>query len=486
MAQPQRPYRNPNRVPPRRPSAPNAREYSMRPRRRSGGCGLMIVALLAVLCVGGAYAFNRVSDTISVIGGGEDVRPTAVAAGPPPALLQAPFNVLVIGVDLRANEPDEGARSDTLIVVHVDPVQKWASMLSIPRDTLAAIPQDACENASGTKINAAYSCGYRRPEIYGLDDSPESRADAGAALAAQTVEQFLGITINYTAQIDFNGFQQIVDALGGVTIDVPKDILDAEYPTEDNGYMRLYIPAGLQRMDGATALRYARTRHADNDFGRAARQQQVLQAILDEIRNQGLLGQIEAAPKLLEIAAQSVRTTVRINDPSTLRGLAELAQEIPANKIQRLVIKPEQFADGSSSLLSDLSSALQWDPAYIRRIAQQLELPPGAAPQAPVVVQVQNGTLIRGLAGQVTVNLEEVGGFNTTQATDAPEKGIPHTLILNYTGQNETAQKLAEFLQVDPQYIQDVASESAPPNVDIVVRLGDDYQPPVDAQGARP
>lgn len=487
MAQPQRPYRNPNRVPPRRPSTPSAREYGpRRARRRSSGCGIVIVALLAVLCVGGAYAFNRVSDTINVIGGGEDVRPTTATAGPPPALLQAPFNVLVIGVDLRANQPDEGARSDTIIVVHVDPLQKWASMLSIPRDTLVQIPQDACENASGTKINAAYSCGYRRPEIYGLDDSVESRADAGAALAAQTVEQFLGITINYTAQIDFNGFQQIVDALGGVTVDVPKDILDAEYPTEDNGYMRLYIPAGLQRMDGITALRYARTRHADNDFGRAARQQQVLQAILNEIKSQGLVGQLEAAPKLLDIARQSVRTTMRIKDPSTLRGLAELAQELQADRIQRLVIKPEQNPDGSSTLLSDLSSAIEWDPAYIRRMAQQLELPPGAAPQAPVVVQVQNGTLIRGLAGQVTVNLEEVGGFTTAQATDAPEKGIPHTLILNYSGQPETAQKLARFLGVDAQYVQSLDRENAPPNVDIVVRLGDDYQPPTDVQSAAP
>lgn len=486
MAQPQRPYRNPNRVPPRRPAPPSARDYGLKTRRRSSGCGLVIVALLAVLCVGGAYTYNKVSDTINVIGGGVDVRPSAATAGPPPALLQTPFNVLVIGVDLRANSPDDGARSDTLIVVHVDPVQRWASMLSIPRDTLVTIPSDQCENAGGTRVNAAYSCGYRRPEIYGLKDSPENRANAGAALAAQTVEQFLGIKINYTAQIDFNGFQQIVDALGGVTLDVPKDILDAEYPTEDNGYMRLYIPAGLQRMDGVSALRYARTRHADNDFGRAARQQQVLQAILNEIKSQGVLGQIEAAPRLLDIARQSVRTTIQIKDPSTLRGLADLAQNLPPERIQRLVIKPEQNPDGSSTLLSDLSSVLEWDPAYIRRMAQQLELPPGAAPQAPVVVQVQNGTFIRGLAGQVTVDLEEIGGFTTAQAADAPQKGIPNTLILNYTGQQETAQRLADFLQVDPQYIQDLSGESAPPNVDIVVRLGDDYQAPADVQGARP
>ncbi|PLS82820.1 MAG: LytR family transcriptional regulator, partial [Chloroflexi bacterium] len=324
MAQPQRPYRTPNRVPPRRPSAPRRQVYGFDGGRRGSGCGLVVVALLLLLFGGGAYAYNRVSSALGQISSGEDVRPTTIAKGPPPALLQAPFNVLVIGVDLRPNDPTEGARSDTLIVVHIDPVQKWASMLSIPRDSLVKIPNDQCPNAAGTKINAAYACGYRNPEIYGTGIDSE---DAGAALAAETVEQFLGIKIPYTAQVDFNGFQKIVDTLGGVPVDVPRAILDAEYPTEDYGYMRLYIPAGLQRMDGTTALRYARTRHADNDFGRAQRQQQVLQAVLDEIKRQGIVSQISTATKLLDVASQYVRTNLRIDDASTLTGLANLAQE---------------------------------------------------------------------------------------------------------------------------------------------------------------
>lgn len=477
MAQPQRPYRAPNRVPPRRPLTANAREYGMTTRRRSSGCGLIAAALIAVVCLSGVYLFSRVSTSINAITDGEDVRPVAAQQGAPPALLQAPFNVLVVGVDLRTNALDEGARSDTLIVVHVDPVQKWASMLSIPRDSLAEIPSEACQGAAGAKINAAYACGYRNPQIYGPNIAPE---DAGAALAAQTVENFLGIKINYTAQVDFNGFQKIVDALGGITVDVPKDILDAEYPTDDFGYERLYIPAGLQRMDGATALKYARTRHADNDFGRAERQQQVIQAVLDELKNQGVLGQIQAAPKLLEVVGESVRTTLgdQIKDLGTLQGLASLAQELRGDRIKRLVLKPETNADGTTNLCSDLGSAICWEPTYVKQMAQQLELPPGEQPEAPAIVQVQNGTLIRGLAGQVTVTLDEMGGFTTAKAADAPEKGIPNTLILNYTGKAETAQRLAQFLNIDPQYVQEAAQAEAPPNVDIVVRLGDDYQPP--------
>jgi LCP family protein required for cell wall assembly len=479
MAQPQRPYRAPNRVPPRRPAPSSPRAYGTGSVRRGSGCSLIIAALLAVLCVGGAYTYKRISGAIGAISSGQEVRPTQVASGPPPAILQEPFNVLVVGVDLRSNRQEEGARSDTLIVVHVDPARKWASMLSIPRDTYVQIPNSTCGGASGAKINAAYSCGYSNPSIYGPKATPE---DAGAALAADTVEEFLGITIDYTAQVDFNGFQQIVDALGGISVDVPRALLDAEYPTEDNGYMRLYIPAGLQRMDGVTALRYARTRHADNDFGRAQRQQQVMQAVLDELKQQGVLTQIEAAPKLLDVASQSVRTTLKLNDLSTLRGLAALAQEIKPDRIQRLVMRPETNPDGSSNLLGDLSSAIQWDPAYVQRIAQQFQLPPGEQAPTPAVVQVQNGTLIRGLAGQVTTDLE-VRGYKTTRPIDAPENGIPHTLILDYTGKPEVTKRLADLLNIDPQYIKDSATEAAPPSVDVVVRLGEDYQPPTGSTG---
>jgi len=482
MSQPQRPYRTPQRVPPRRPSAAKPRTRTSGMGRRTSGCGIALLAVLAIVCVGGVYAYNRLFGAINEIANTPEVRPTRVAAGPPPTILRDPFNVLVIGVDLRAGRTDEGARSDTLIVVHVDPRDKWASMLSIPRDTYAQIPNAACEGAGGTKINAAYSCGYRNAEaLYGPGTEPTA---AGAGLAAATVEQFLGIKIDYTAQVDFDGFQKLIDTLGGITLEVPRTILDAQYPTEDNGYMRLYIPAGLQRMDGTTALRYARTRHADSDFGRAQRQQQVLQAALSEVKRQGVLEQIEAAPQLLDVARTSIRTTLPIKDFSTLRGLAQLGQEIPPEKIQRLVLKPETLPDGTYSLQSDQSSVLVWSPAYVQRMAQQFQLPPGEPVPAEVVVQVQNGAGIPRLASNVTTDLD-VRGYRTAPPTDAPEN-IPHTLILDYTGNASLAQQLAELLNVEAQYIRDASAEGAPPNIDIVVRLGQDYQPPTGSQSVTP
>ena len=192
-------------------------------------------------------------------------------------------------------------------------------MLSVPRDLFAEMIGPDDQVIQSGKINAAFSYGYDHPELYAGNTD---RIAAGALMARKNVEHFLGIEIPYYAQVDFQGFQSLIDKTGGVTLDVPHAILDAEYPTDDEGYMRLYIPPGLQHMDGVTALRYARTRHADNDFGRGQRQQQVLQGIVSGLKQRGLLGKLDALPAIAETIRTSVRTNLPIDDINNLRGLA--------------------------------------------------------------------------------------------------------------------------------------------------------------------
>ena len=312
MAQPPRSTRSVQRIPARR--APAQSPYRNRHQRGGGGSSVLwLVLIFGIIVVLGYIVWDRTFRTLGDIADVKDVRPKEVEAqGPPPALLQQAFNVLLIGVDAREANPEDGARSDTLIVVHVDPVNKWASMLSIPRDTFVQIPYR--DDVAGGKITSAYTWGYSNPEIYGEGTRPD---EAGAALAADTVEEFLGLKIDYTAQVNFQGFEQLVDAIDGITVDVPHTILDAEYPTDDYGYVRLLIEPGLQRMDGKTALQYARTRHADNDFGRAARQQQVLQEAARELRQRGILEQVEALPQVLDAMRTSIKTTMPIDDLGT-------------------------------------------------------------------------------------------------------------------------------------------------------------------------
>ena len=289
-------------------------------------------------------------------------KPTTAADTSLPSSLQKPIIVLLIGVDKRA-DPIEGARSDTLILVRLNPTTHTASMLSIPRDSIVLIP-----NVGYAKINAAYSQGYSAPEaFYGAGTTPDA---AGAALAAQTVEQWLGITVDYTAQIDFHGFENMVDILGGVLLDIPRALYDGEYPTEDYGYQRIFIPPGLQVLDGRTALIYARTRHASSDFERSQRQQQVLRGLLTQLRERGLFENAALLPQWAALLRENVRTSMPLSDLGFVQGLASIARNLDTKNIHQLSINPNDVAlDGEDG------SDLYWNAASLAELVQQWENP---------------------------------------------------------------------------------------------------------------
>lgn len=172
------------------------------------------------------------------------------------------LNVLILGVDRRPGETGP-FRTDTIILSAFDPNLPQAALLSIPRDLWVDIP-----GHNSNRINTANYFGDLAQEGY------------GPILAMQTVAGNFGIPVHGYVRLDFNGFVALVDALGGIEIDVPQTIVDEAYPTSDYGYTTIVIQAGRQRMDGETALIYARTRHAGTDFDRSQRQQQILRALL--------------------------------------------------------------------------------------------------------------------------------------------------------------------------------------------------------------
>lgn len=467
MAQPPRPVRPPQRVPqPPRRTTPVRRP----PQRRSRWGSPSLWLIIGIVAVVGYLIYNQ---TFGVVNSIEIQEPPKVDGEPVGPLLSQPFNILLIGVDLRQANPEDGARSDTLIVVRIDPLEKTAAMLSIPRDTFVELALPEGEEPQSGKINRAYMWGYSNPQIYAANNDP---IYGGATLARQTVERFLGIEIPYFAQVDFQGFQKLIDEIGGITLDVPHAILDAEYPTDDYGYMRLYIPPGLQRMDGITALRYARTRHADNDFGRGQRQQQVVQAALTELKRRPTLQKVEAIPALLSVLGDSVRTNLPITDLRNLRGLAALAQELPTDRITRFVLEPGEAAE---NLAADCGSDICWKEEYVQRLATQLAHGPSATPSEPetAVIQVQNAKGENGVAGRITLDLQ-LAKYKTAEATTAPTTE-PYTQIWDYTGKPETRSRLAQMFGIKPEYVLDKTAEraDAPFGVDIVLLIGQDYEP---------
>ena len=216
-------------------------------------------------------------------------------------------NILLLGSDTRG--ADEVARSDTMILVTVNPETRQVGMLSIPRDLLVSIP-----NYGQDKINAAYA--------YGSQTSY-----TGAGLAVATVEYNFGVTIDYFAEVDTFGMASIIDTLGGVTLDVDAPIKDDEYPGSGNNYMRVLFHTGLQHMNGTQAVQFARTRHDDNDFARGNRQQQLLRALQEQGVDLNLLSK---ARELLTELGNTFRTDL---SPTQVLALAKLGSKITPDDI---------------------------------------------------------------------------------------------------------------------------------------------------------
>jgi LCP family protein required for cell wall assembly len=229
-------------MPPHTPAP--IRSYRLGPRR---SCLSTLVLLLAALLLA--------AGALAVLG----YASTQWAASRPR------LTILILGLDRR---PEQGTavRSDTMMLLTVNPPAPRAALLSIPRDLYVEIPGYGLN-----RVNTAHFWGEN------------AAAGGGPALAMHTLAQNLGVPVQRYVRVDFEGFRAIVDAVGGIDVVVPQAIVDNEYPTDDYGTIRIEIPAGPQHMDGETALRYVRSRHGSTDFDRAARQQQVLLALAQRV-----------------------------------------------------------------------------------------------------------------------------------------------------------------------------------------------------------
>jgi LCP family protein required for cell wall assembly len=235
----------------------------------------------------------------------------------------ARVNILLLGIDERENQAGPW-RTDTLIVLSVDPAARRAALLSLPRDLWITIPG---LNQPG-KINTAHFLG-----------DAEGYPGGGPALAMAAVEATLGLRVPYYIRLNFSAFENLIDLIGGIDVDVPQPIDDPLYPDSGFGYEPLFIPAGRQHLDGRLALKYARTRHAAmGDFDRMVRQQQVLRAVRDRVLQAGLLPQLVAqAGPLLHNLGDSLKTNLTLDQ---LIRLAQLGAELSPADIQSWTVEP--------------------------------------------------------------------------------------------------------------------------------------------------
>lgn len=200
------------------------------------------------------------------------------------------INVLVLGVDTRDAEEDQNA--DVIIIARVDFVSNEVRAVSIPRDLEVEVPGHGRH-----KINGAYNIG--------LQEEPDSNI-SGVLMMRDTIEYNFRVPIDEFILLDFEGFEEVIDAIGGITIVVPERIEDDAYPTEDYGTMLLIIEAGKQEMDGETALQYARTRNQDSDDQRRERQLLVLRSLFNEVQS---LGSVTRITHVIRAAGGAVLTS---------------------------------------------------------------------------------------------------------------------------------------------------------------------------------
>ncbi len=227
------------------------------------------------------------------------------------------INILLLG---RAGQSYPGKNlTDTVMMLSILPQSKQVALLSLPRDLYVPIGTTDLY----TKLNSVYQ--------YGLSQ------ETGATPLKQTIERITGTPIHYFVTVDFDGFEKSVDTLGGISLEVPRDFIDTRYPGKNYSYETFAIKKGWQTLDGATALKYVRERHADpeGDFGRAKRQQQVLQAVKNKAFSLGTLFNIVTVDRLLDTLGDSVKTDMTLDD---MARFLELARTLDTKNITTVVI----------------------------------------------------------------------------------------------------------------------------------------------------
>lgn len=371
--------------------------------------------------------------------------------------------VLLIGLDYRDwSAGADYSRSDTLMLLTLDPLTKTAGILSIPRDMWVAIP-----GFQHGKINTAYYLG----EAYKLPGG-------GPGLAVKTVEQFLGVPINYYAQIDFGAFVRFIDELGGVKLNVPEKIVIDLLGT--GSATKKTLQPGVQVLPGEWTLAYARNRYTSGgDFDRAARQQQVILAIRDRVLSLDLLpGLVQRAPAIYGELASGIHTNLSLDQ---VIRLALLAKDVPEGNIQQGVLNEEYVLFGTSP--DGLSIVIPL-PDKIFTLRDQLFTTTGSlSPQTPgdsqarmlaeaASVAFYNGSSRNGLAESTAEQLRQQG-MHISQ-TGTADQAYALTTLVDHAGNPATLTYLAEALGLgsEPRVILDYNPAAA---AGVEVYLGEDW-----------
>ncbi|MEO8612771.1 MAG: LCP family protein [Chloroflexota bacterium] len=391
---------------------------------------------------------------------------SAIADWPP-----GKFNILLLGIDQRSALNEAGPfRTDTMMLMSVDPLKKTAGILSIPRDLWVSIP-----GFKQGRINTANSLG-----------DANGYPGGGPALAAESVRQLLGIPVTKYILINFDVFTTLVSTVApdGTQICINQTIDDDHYPDAGNGTIHVHFDPGCQVLDAEHLLQYARTRATEgSDFDRAGRQQEVLKALREKALSVGgITAFIAQAPKLWDELTGSLKTNLTLDE---ILSLGKLVQDIPKDSfhfgvINNLYVDLATTSSGEQVLVPKLNS--------IRLLIQQVFNPQDnlslselrtKADEEQASIVVFNDTTTAGLANQ-TRDWLTGKGVTITQVGNTQTPSDGNTVIHVYTGKMWTARYLAALMGISSDRIEPGADGLT--KDDIAILVGTDI-PPILAGG---
>ncbi len=365
---------------------------------------------------------------------------------------------------------------DTIMVASVDPEKKMVSLFSIPRDFYVW-----SDEYGDAKINELYR-----------NNRNEFGEDGAFEVFKDVASQITDLDIHYYARVDFSAFVEVIDALEGITVDVKEPIYDPYYPNEtDDGYTVFEIDAGLQEMNGETALKFVRSRKTTSDFDRVARQQQVLVAIQDKALSSGIL-KPKTLKKLYQSLTDNVNTDLSIREMIAFASFAKsfdrsqmvskLIHDDPSRDGGFLYTPERKYYNGQFVLVPD-GDNMDLIHKYADLIFHHRDVL-----ISPVRLEVLNATREPGIARQVTSHLNRFG-FDIVNIDNLFDKQGERKYIeksfIRYNNwevdadgnviarDQSTLDVLADFVKGEPIPIDESQAES---DVDISIVLGADYE----------
>ncbi|MCB0881059.1 MAG: LCP family protein [Thermoleophilia bacterium] len=416
--------------------------------RRGWGRPVAFWLTWLVLALGASLAYGAWAFVDEVVQGSNlsDQRTRQIAKVVAPVDRGEPMNVLLVGTDSRSK--GDNGRSDSMILVRLDTHQKFISMLSFPRDSWVDIPGHGFD-----KLNAAYYVGEQQ--------SP----GGGPALLIKTISQLTGQKINAYATVDFKGFVNIVNELGGVYIDVD------HYYFHKNGtgtgtYEEIDIPPGYQKLNGDDALDFVRYRHLDSDFARATRQQMFLSQLKRQVKDD--LGSTLRAPLLVKMLMKNSGTTISAD---RRLDVLRFAVETPDSRVYRITAKGPTGFEGDQSVVhlntADLAKKVQdWlQPPFVRTTQK-------AVTPASVRVRVLNGSGRALVADDVAAALR-AQGYKAEAGGNAKDFSHAETQVL-FNGASGKSVSAASGLQprFGPYTTMTAAKPAEIGSADVVVVVG--------------